>query len=181
MIDVIVVGAGHAGCEAALATSRLGFNTVLCTIDKNYIASLPCNPSIGGPAKGVVVREVDALGGQMAKVADSTALQFKMLNTTKGPGVRSLRIQADKILYSKKMQEVLCSQENLTVKECLVEEIVVENGKVKGVLTETEEFLQAKIVILTTGTFMDSKIMVSDHVTSTGPDNKRQRKIFLII
>lgn len=176
MIDVIVVGAGHAGCEAALATSRLGFNTVLCTIDKNYIASLPCNPSIGGPAKGVVVREVDALGGQMAKVADSTALQFKMLNTTKGPGVRSLRIQADKILYSKKMQEVLCSQENLTVKECLVEEIVVENGKVKGVLTETEEFLQAKIVILTTGTFMDSKIMVSDHVTSTGPDNKKTTK-----
>lgn len=176
MVDVIVVGAGHAGCEAALATSRLGFNTVLCTINKDFMASLPCNPSIGGPAKGVVVREIDALGGQMAKIADATALQFKMLNTTKGPGVRSLRIQADKILYKKKMREVLEKQNNLTIKECLVEELVVEDGKIKGVITETKEFIGSKIVILTTGTFMNSKIMVSDHVTSIGPDNQRTTK-----
>ncbi len=176
MVDVIVVGAGHAGCEAALATSRLGFNTVLCTINKDFMASLPCNPSIGGPAKGVVVREIDALGGQMAKIADATALQFKMLNTTKGPGVRSLRIQADKILYKKKMREVLEKQNNLTIRECLIEELVVEDGKIKGVITETKEFLVSKIVILTTGTFMNSKIMVSDHVTSIGPDNQRTTK-----
>ena len=176
MADVIVVGAGHAGCEAALATSRLGFNTVLCTLNKEFMASLPCNPSIGGPAKGVVVREIDALGGQMAKIADATALQFKMLNTTKGPGVRSLRVQADKILYKEKMREVLENQENLTVKECLVEEILVEEGRIKGVLTESREVLEAKIVILTTGTFMNSKIMVSDHVTSIGPDNQKTTK-----
>ena len=97
MIDVIVVGGGHAGCEAALATARMGLQTVLCTLDKNWIASMPCNPSVGGPAKGIVVREIDALGGQMGKNADATALQFKMLNTTKGPGVRSLRVQSDKI------------------------------------------------------------------------------------
>ncbi|HQB32587.1 MAG TPA: FAD-dependent oxidoreductase, partial [Erysipelotrichaceae bacterium] len=143
MADVIVVGAGHAGCEAALATSRLGFNTVLCTLNKEFMASLPCNPSIGGPAKGVVVREIDALGGQMAKIADATALQFKMLNTTKGAGVRSLRVQADKILYKEKMREVLENQENLTVKECLVEEILVEEGRIKGVLTESREVLEA--------------------------------------
>jgi len=176
MADVIVVGAGHAGCEAALATSRLGFNTVLCTLNKEFMASLPCNPSIGGPAKGVVVREIDALGGQMAKIADATALQFKMLNTTKGAGVRSLRVQADKILYKEKMREVLENQENLTVKECLVEEILVEEGRIKGVLTESREVLEAKIVILTTGTFMNSKIMVSDHVTSIGPDNQKTTK-----
>ncbi len=176
MVDVIVVGAGHAGCEAALATSRLGFKTVLCTINKDFMASLPCNPSIGGPAKGVVVREIDALGGQMAKLADASALQFKMLNTTKGPGVRSLRIQADKILYKKLMREVLEKQENLTIKECLVEKLVVEDNKVIGVLTETKEKLEAKIVILTTGTFMDSKIMVSDVVKEIGPDEQKTTK-----
>ncbi|MGI6580745.1 MAG: tRNA uridine-5-carboxymethylaminomethyl(34) synthesis enzyme MnmG [Erysipelotrichia bacterium] len=176
MVDVIVVGAGHAGCEAALATSRLGFNTVLCTIDKNFTASLPCNPSIGGPAKGVVVREIDALGGQMAKIADETALQLKMLNTTKGPGVRSLRIQADKILYKKRMLEVLEKQKNLTLKECMVEDIIVKDNTVKGVSTETGEVIESKIVILTTGTFMNSKIMVSNHITFQGPDNLRTSK-----
>ncbi|HPX32617.1 MAG TPA: tRNA uridine-5-carboxymethylaminomethyl(34) synthesis enzyme MnmG [Erysipelotrichaceae bacterium] len=176
MVDVIVVGAGHAGCEAALATSRLGFNTVLCTIDKNFTASLPCNPSIGGPAKGVVVREIDALGGQMAKIADETALQLKMLNTTKGPGVRSLRIQADKILYKKRMLEVLEKQKNLTLKECMVEDIIVKDNIVKGVSTETGEVIESKIVILTTGTFMNSKIMVSNHITFQGPDNLRTSK-----
>ena len=176
MVDVIVVGAGHAGCEAALATSRLGFSTVLCTIDKNFTASLPCNPSIGGPAKGVVVREIDALGGQMAKIADETALQLKMLNTTKGPGVRSLRIQADKILYKKRMLEVLEKQKNLTLKECMVEDIIVKDNTVKGVSTETGEVIESKIVILTTGTFMNSKIMVSNHITFQGPDNLRTSK-----
>lgn len=176
MVDVIIVGAGHAGCEAALATSRLGFSTVLCTIDKNFTASLPCNPSIGGPAKGVVVREIDALGGQMAKIADETALQLKMLNTTKGPGVRSLRIQADKILYKKRMLEVLEKQENLTLKECMVEDIIVKDNAIKGVSTETGEVIESKIVILTTGTFMNSKIMVSNHITFQGPDNLRTSK-----
>ena len=176
MVDVIVVGAGHAGCEAALATSRLGFSTVLCTIDKNFTASLPCNPSIGGPAKGVVVREIDALGGQMAKIADETALQLKMLNTTKGPGVRSLRIQADKILYKKRMLEVLEKQKNLTLKECMVEDIIVKDNTVKGVSTETGDVIESKIVILTTGTFMNSKIMVSNHITFQGPDNLRTSK-----
>lgn len=142
MIDVIVVGGGHAGCEAALATARVGLKTVLCTLDINWIASMPCNPSVGGPAKGIVVREIDALGGEMGKNADKTALQFKMLNTAKGPGVRSLRVQSDKIAYKKAMQETLLHQKNLEVKECMVEEVLVENGKVKGIrLSDGSELL----------------------------------------
>ena len=134
MTDVIVVGGGHAGCEAALAAARSGLSTVLCSLDTNWIASMPCNPSIGGPAKGIVVREIDALGGQMGKNADKTALQFKMLNTAKGPGVRSLRVQSDKIAYKKTMQQTLFEQENLEVRECMVEEILVEDGKARTLL-----------------------------------------------
>ncbi len=176
MVDVIVVGGGHAGCEAALAAARMGLNTILFSLDKNWIASMPCNPSVGGPAKGVVVREIDALGGQMGKTADATALQFKMLNTTKGPGVRSLRVQSDKIAYKKYMQDVLDKQENLTVREAVVEKIVVEDHKIKGVILESNEEVDCKALILTTGTYMSSKVMVSDHITYEGPDHQKTTK-----
>ncbi len=176
MVDVIVVGGGHAGCEAALATSRMGLETILCSLDKNWIASMPCNPSIGGPAKGIVVREIDALGGQMGISGDATALQFKMLNTTKGPGVRSLRVQSDKIAYKKYMQDVIANQERLTVKETVVEEVVCDNGKVVGIRTDEGELIECRALILTTGTYMSSKIMISDHVTYEGPDHQKTTK-----
>ncbi|MBQ9037262.1 MAG: tRNA uridine-5-carboxymethylaminomethyl(34) synthesis enzyme MnmG [Erysipelotrichaceae bacterium] len=176
MFDVIVVGGGHAGCEAALVTARMGLKTVLCSLDKNWIASMPCNPSVGGPAKGIVVREIDALGGQMGKNADATALQFKMLNTTKGPGVRSLRVQSDKIAYKKKMQETLQQQENLEVLECMVEEVLVENNKVKGIRLSDDSILECKALILTTGTYMASLVMVSSNVTESGPDKQKTTK-----
>lgn len=176
MVDVIVVGGGHAGCEAALAASRMGLKTILFSLDKNWIASMPCNPSVGGPAKGVVVREIDALGGQMGKTADATALQFKMLNTTKGPGVRSLRVQSDKIAYKKYMQNVLAQQDNLTVREAVVEKILVDDNKIKGIMIENGEIIECRCLILTTGTYMSSKVMVSDHVTYEGPDHQKTTK-----
>ena len=176
MRDVIVVGGGHAGCEAALATSRIGLDTVLVTLDKNWIASMPCNPSVGGPAKGIVVREIDALGGQMGKNADATALQFKMLNTAKGPGVRSLRVQSDKIAYKKLMQKTLAEQENLTVLEAMAEEVLVEDNKVKGVRFADGSIIESKTVILTTGTYMASVVMVSDNVKEEGPDRQKTTK-----
>lgn len=176
MVDVIVVGGGHAGCESALATARLGLETVLFSLDKNWIASMPCNPSIGGPAKGVVVREIDALGGQMGISADATALQFKMLNTTKGPGVRSLRVQSDKIAYKKYMQNVLANQKNLTVREAVVEKVLATDNKIEGVLLQSGEIVKCKTLILTTGTYMNSKVMVSDHITYEGPDHQKTTK-----
>lgn len=176
MVDVIVVGGGHAGCESALATARLGLETVLFSLDKNWIASMPCNPSIGGPAKGVVVREIDALGGQMGISADATALQFKMLNTTKGPGVRSLRVQSDKIAYKKYMQNVLANQKNLTVREEVVEKVLANYNKIEGVLLQSGEIVKCKALILTTGTYMNSKVMVSDHITYEGPDHQKTTK-----
>jgi len=176
MTDVIVVGGGHAGIEAALACARRGLQTILCSLDKNWMASMPCNPSIGGPAKGVVVREIDALGGQMGKSADATALQFKMLNTTKGPGVRSLRVQSDKIAYKKYMQDICAKQENLEVKECVVEEVLAENGKVRGIRIDDGSVLLCKALILTTGTYMASKVMISDHITYEGPDHQKTTK-----
>ena len=168
--DVVVVGAGHAGCEAANALAKCGFDTALITLNIEHIAKMPCNPSIGGPAKGIVVREIDALGGIMPIIADKTALQFKMLNTTKGPGVWSLRVQSDKLAYSEMMKEYLLGLDNLTVIEDLVTDLVVKDHKIKGVICQKSGEITAKAVILTTGTYMDSTIMVSSDTKKEGPD-----------
>ena len=136
--DVIVVGAGHAGCEAALASARMGNETLLITINLEMVAFMPCNPSIGGPAKGIVVREVDALGGQMGKNIDKTYVQMRMLNTGKGPAVRALRAQADKSRYSIEMKHTLEDQEHLTLRQGIVDDLIVEDGAVKGVVTNTD-------------------------------------------
>lgn len=168
--EIIVVGGGHAGIEAALISARSNIKTALISLSIENIAKMPCNPSLGGPAKGVVVREIDALGGQMAISADKTAIQFKILNTNKGPGVRALRVQSDKLAYQKYMQEVLLKQENLTVIENMVIELIIENNKVKGVVFDNGTKLYSEIVILTTGTYMKAVNMISDEVTVGGPD-----------
>ena len=160
--EVIVVGAGHAGCEAALACSRLKKKTLLLTININNIADMPCNPSIGGSAKGIVVREIDALGGQMGINADKTLLQIKMLNKSKGPAVRSLRSQADKELYKKEMLKTLQNEENLDIKEAIVEDLIVEKNKIKGIITENNEVIYCDVCILTTGTYLKSNILVGN-------------------
>ena len=170
--DILVVGGGHAGVEAALASARLNKKTALITLSVENIAKMPCNPSIGGPAKGIVVREIDALGGQMGITADLTALQFKMLNTTKGPGVQSLRVQSDKIEYAKMMQTVCLNQENLTVIEGQVKECNFVGNKVTGITMMNEDIYDAEIVILTTGTYMSSLVMVSSTVVERGPDEE---------
>lgn len=172
MVDVVVVGAGHAGVEAALAPARMGKKTVLLTISVDKIASMPCNPSIGGPAKGIVVAEIDALGGQMGITADKTALQFKLLNTNKGPGVRSLRVQSDKIAYSKMMRDICLNQPNLTVIEKLVKSLLVKDNQVMGVELQDGTQILAKKVILTTGTYMRSKVMISYDIKESGPENQ---------
>ena len=176
MYDVIVVGAGHSGVEAALSLAHRNFKTCLITINIEHIAKMPCNPSIGGPAKGIVVREIDALGGTMPKVADETALQFKMLNTTKGPGVWSLRVQSDKLAYSRRMKEICLNTDNLDVIEDIVEEVIVEDKEVKGVVLQKNGIINSKATILTTGTYMDSCIMVSANVTPGGPDGDATTK-----
>lgn len=170
MHDCIVVGAGHAGVEAAMSLAHAGKDTVLVTLKLEHIAKMPCNPSVGGPAKGVVVREIDALGGVMPKVADKTALQFKMLNTTKGPGVWNMRVQSDKLEYSKMMADLCMHTENLTVIEDCVEEVICENKKFKAVRLLKNGLIEAKACILTTGTYMDSSVMISSEVRSEGPD-----------
>lgn len=172
MKDVIVIGGGHAGVEAALACARMNKDTILYSMHIDMIASMPCNPSVGGPAKGIVVREIDALGGEMGKAADATALQFKMLNTTKGPGVQSLRVQSDKIAYKKYMQNKVLTQENLEVREMCIEEVLVENGKVKGVLQKDGTVVEAKVVIITAGTFMSSTVLVGHTATVSGPEDE---------
>ena len=172
MLDVIVVGGGHAGIEAALATARMGKETVLYTLHLSMIGSMPCNPSVGGPAKGIVVREIDALGGEMGRAADATALQFKMLNTTKGPGVQSLRVQSDKIAYKAYMQDVLQKQEHLRVEEACVEEMLVRDGKACGVRLADGQTVESRAVILTSGTFMSSTILVGHQATSSGPEGE---------
>lgn len=169
--DVIVVGAGHAGVEAAHAAAKLGAKTIMFTINLDSIAFLPCNPSIGGPAKGIVVREVDALGGLMAKVIDKTHIQMRMLNTGKGPAVRALRAQADKVLYQREMKRLLEEQENLQIQQAMVEELIVEDGEVKGVITNTGGIFRSKVVILTTGTYLRGEIIIGDIKYSSGPNN----------
>ena len=173
MRDCIVVGAGHAGVEAAMSLAHAGKDTVLVTIKLDHIAKMPCNPSVGGPAKGVVVREIDALGGVMPKVADKTALQFKMLNTTKGPGVWNMRVQSDKLEYSKMMKQLCLHTENLEVIEDIVEEVICENRKFKAVRLLNHGLIEARACILTTGTYMDSTVMISSDTRSEGPDGDK--------
>ncbi|GAA0290920.1 tRNA uridine 5-carboxymethylaminomethyl modification enzyme [Gracilibacillus halotolerans] len=171
--DVIVIGAGHAGVEAAYAAAKRGAKTLVLTLNLDMIAFMPCNPSIGGPAKGIVVREVDALGGLMGKVIDKTYIQMRMLNTAKGPAVRALRAQADKPLYIMEMKKILEKEPNLTLRQGMVEELVVEDGEVKGVITETKALYRAKTVIITTGTFMRGRVITGDISYESGPNNQR--------
>ncbi|WP_102026163.1 tRNA uridine-5-carboxymethylaminomethyl(34) synthesis enzyme MnmG [Salirhabdus sp. Marseille-P4669] len=171
--DVIVIGAGHAGCEAALASAKRGAKTLMLTLNLDLVAFMPCNPSVGGPAKGVVVREIDALGGQMGKNIDKTHIQMRLLNTSKGPAVRALRAQADKVLYQAEMKKTLENQQNLTLRQGMVKNIIVEDGVCKGVITETSAVYYAKSVIITTGTFMRGKVLIGDISYASGPNNQR--------
>ncbi len=171
--EVIVVGGGHAGCEASLACARKGHKTLLITGNIKNIADMPCNPSIGGSAKGIVVREIDALGGEMGINADKSHIQIKMLNNAKGPAVQALRCQADKITYPKNMRKTLNDQENLEIKEALVEDLIVENNKIKGVILENNENIYSDAVILTTGTYLKADIMVGDTRRREGPHGER--------
>ncbi|MFU2182032.1 tRNA uridine-5-carboxymethylaminomethyl(34) synthesis enzyme MnmG [Streptococcus pluranimalium] len=169
--DVIVVGAGHAGVEAALAASRMGSKTLLATINLDMLAFMPCNPSIGGSAKGIVVREIDALGGEMGKNIDKTYIQMKMLNTGKGPAVRALRAQADKHLYAEEMKKTVEQQDNLTLRQSMIDDILVEDGQVVGVLTATGQKYGARAVVITTGTALRGEIILGELKYSSGPNN----------
>ena len=171
--DVIVVGGGHAGCEAALAVAKKNHRTLLITGRIDNIATMPCNPSIGGSAKGIVVREIDALGGIMGKIADKSLLQIKMLNYAKGPAVKALRAQADKVTYPKEMLKVLKNQKNLEIQEEIVEDLIIENNTVKGIITENGTKIFAKIVILTTGTYLKSDILVGNTRKRQGPNGEK--------
>ena len=174
--DAIVVGAGHAGIEAAMALAHAGKETALVTISYDKIANMPCNPSIGGPAKGIVVREIDALGGVMPRVADKTALQFKMLNTTKGPGVWSMRVQSDKEAYGEMMRELCMHTEHLTMYEDIVDEVVCEDKRFRSVRLRKQGTVEGEVCVLTTGTYMDSCTMISAEVTPEGPDHEPTTK-----
>ena len=174
--EVIVVGGGHAGCEASLASARLGHKTLLITGNINNIADMPCNPSIGGPAKGILVREIDALGGEMGINTDKSHIQLKMLNTKKGPAVRALRAQADKITYPKEMLKTLQNTKNLEIKEAIVEDLIVQENKVQGVKLETKEEILGKIVILTTGTYLKAEVLVGSQKKSSGPHGEKPSK-----
>ncbi len=176
MYDVIVVGGGHAGCEAAIAASKMGLNTILITGNLNMVGSMPCNPSIGGPAKGVVVREIDALGGYMGKNADLCQIQTKMLNRSKGPAVWALRFQEDKLLYSREMLKYLKTIENLTLLEGYATDLIVDDKTIKGVVVEEKDEILGKTVILTTGTYLDSRILRGHWTKNEGPDGQRTTK-----
>ena len=158
--DVVVVGAGHAGCEAALASARVGMETLLITLNVNMVAFMPCNPSIGGPAKGVVVREIDALGGEMGKNIDKTYIQMRMLNTGKGPAVRALRAQADKEAYAREMRRTIENTPHLTLRQAVVDDLVVEDGICKGVITQTGAIYRSQATILTVGTAARGQIII---------------------
>ncbi|MGG4035741.1 tRNA uridine-5-carboxymethylaminomethyl(34) synthesis enzyme MnmG [Paenibacillus cisolokensis] len=171
--DVIVVGAGHAGCEAALAAARMGCDTLLLTINLDMVAFMPCNPSIGGPAKGHVVREIDALGGEMGRNIDKTFIQMRMLNTGKGPAVHALRAQADKFSYQHMMKKTIEETENLTLRQGMVDELIVEDGRCVGVVTKTGAAYRAKAVVLTTGTYLRGKIIMGELMYESGPNNQQ--------
>ena len=175
--DVVVVGAGHAGCEAALAAARMGHKTLIVTVDMSNIAFMPCNPSIGGPAKGHLVREIDALGGEMGRNIDKTQIQVRMLNTTKGPAVHSLRAQADKYEYQVEMTKTLQTQDNLAVKQMIVDRLVVEDGIVKGVVGQTGATYLAKAVILATGTYLKGRVIIGEYSEECGPNGQRSAKL----
>ncbi|MEK5040626.1 tRNA uridine-5-carboxymethylaminomethyl(34) synthesis enzyme MnmG [Sporosarcina sp. FSL K6-3457] len=170
--DVIVIGAGHAGVEAALSAAKMGASTLVLTMNLDMIAFMPCNPSLGGPAKGIVLREIDALGGAMGKVIDKTHIQMRMLNTGKGPAVRALRAQADKVLYQQEMKRLLEEQDNLTLHQGVVEELIVEDNEVKGLITQVGAVYRAKTVIVTTGTFLRGEVIIGDLKYSSGPNNQ---------
>ncbi|HDX9578764.1 tRNA uridine-5-carboxymethylaminomethyl(34) synthesis enzyme MnmG [Bacillus cytotoxicus] len=171
--DVIVIGAGHAGCEAGLAAARMGAKTLMLTINLDMVAFMPCNPSVGGPAKGIVVREIDALGGEMGRNIDKTHIQMRMLNTGKGPAVRALRAQADKFAYQHELKKTIEETPNLTLCQALVERLVVEDGVCKGVVTQTGAEYTAKTVVITTGTFLRGEIIVGNLKYSSGPNNQQ--------
>lgn len=171
--DCLVIGAGHAGCEAALAAARMGCSTLLLTLNLDAVAYMPCNPSIGGPAKGHVVREIDALGGEMARNIDKTHIQIRMLNTGKGPAVRALRAQADKYLYQQTMKQTIEKEPNLVLRQAMVEELIVEDGICKGVVTKTGAEYYSKTVVLTTGTYLRGKIILGELAYESGPNNQQ--------
>ncbi|AWE09181.1 tRNA uridine-5-carboxymethylaminomethyl(34) synthesis enzyme MnmG [Lysinibacillus sp. 2017] len=171
--DVIVVGSGHAGVEAAYAAAKTGAKTLMLTINLELIAFMPCNPSVGGPAKGIVVREIDALGGLMGRAIDKTYIQMRMLNTAKGPAVRALRAQADKQLYQREMKRLLEDEPNLQIRQAMVEELIIEDEEVKGVITQVGAIYRANAVVLTTGTFLRGEIIIGDLKYSSGPNNQQ--------
>ncbi|MFW6287253.1 MAG: tRNA uridine-5-carboxymethylaminomethyl(34) synthesis enzyme MnmG [bacterium] len=170
--DVIVIGAGHAGCEATLAPARMGFKVLTLTVNLDHVAFMPCNPSLGGPGKSHIVREIDALGGEMAINMDETMLQIRMLNTSKGPAVHGLRGQADKEKYHQRMKQLLERENNVTLKQGLVEKIIVEDNVVKGVITKTGTYYQGKKVIITTGTFLKGRIIIGEASFNAGPNQQ---------
>lgn len=171
--DVVIIGAGHAGVEAALASARMGCKTLLTTLNMDNIAMMPCNPSVGGPAKGHLVREVDALGGEMGVNADKTCIQYRMLNTGKGPAVQALRAQADKKLYQNTMKQTCELQENLDVKQLLIDDILFEDGKVTGVVVETGEVYTCKAIVLASGTYLKGRIIIGENTYDGGPNGQR--------
>jgi len=170
--DIIVIGAGHAGCEASLAPARMGFDVLTMTVNLDHVAFMPCNPSLGGPGKGHIVREIDALGGEMAINMDETMIQIRMLNTTKGPAVHGLRGQADKKKYHQRMKQILEEKKNVDLKQEIAEELVVKDGKIKGVITKTGILFKAKKVVITTGTFLQGKVIIGEATFNAGPNQQ---------